>query len=62
MAISSYAGVGSRSTPDDIQQEMDVIARMLAVVGARLRSGGADGADRAFQFGAMAVNGKAGAL
>lgn len=46
-----YCGIGSRSTPGTIQMEMRNIARDLAVRGWLLRSGGADGADTAFEAG-----------
>jgi hypothetical protein len=47
-----YAGVGSRSTPPDILQLMTRVARRLDTLGWTLRSGGARGADRAFELGA----------
>lgn len=47
-----YAGVGSRQTPPDVLALMTVIARRLAARGFVLRSGGAVGADRAFEKGA----------
>lgn len=46
-----YAGIGSRHTPLDIQAKMSKIARMLELFGYTLRSGGADGADLAFEQG-----------
>jgi len=46
-----YAGVGSRSTPPLIQDVMTAIAGVLASEGWILRSGGADGADKAFEKG-----------
>lgn len=48
-----YAGIGSRSTPDDILHLMRVIAHRLALEGWCLRSGGAAGADSAFAHGAV---------
>lgn len=53
-----YAGIGSRSTPYTIQMEMYNIARELAIKGWLLRSGGADGADIAFEGGCDANGGK----
>jgi hypothetical protein len=46
-----YAGIGSRETPDDIQTFMCLSARVLEKKGLILRSGGADGADKAFEDG-----------
>ena len=47
-----YAGVGSRETPEDIISLMTETAIELRERGWTLRSGGADGADRAFERGA----------
>lgn len=47
-----YTGVGSRSTPRDIQDIMTALAKKLQAEGWTLRSGGADGADAAFERGA----------
>ena len=52
-----YTGIGSRKTPPSILNEMELIARMLAEKGYTLRSGKADGADKAFQKGAERVSG-----
>lgn len=51
-----YTGVGSRSTPDDILGLMEQTARALSEDGWVLRSGGADGADTAFESGASQSN------
>lgn len=48
-----FTGVGSRETPDDVLTVMEGLAFMLARSGWVLRSGGADGADAAFERGAM---------
>lgn len=48
-----YTGVGSRETPKDTLQIMFRIAKFLAKEGYTLRSGGADGADTAFELGAV---------
>lgn len=48
-----YAGIGSRNTPADILDLMTHLARRLDSRGYTLRSGGADGADAAFERGAM---------
>jgi hypothetical protein len=50
-----YAGIGSRETPPTILALMRGIARELAVRGFVLRSGGAHGADSAFEAGAGAA-------
>lgn len=52
-----YAGIGARKAPSDILQQMQVIAMRLALAGYALRSGGALGADHAFEKGADAVRG-----
>jgi len=46
-----YAGIGSRDTPGEILESMTKIARKFEEHGWILRSGGADGADRAFEAG-----------
>lgn len=46
-----YAGVGSRETPADVQELMTKIAMALEKGNYRLRSGGATGADSAFEAG-----------
>lgn len=48
----TYAGVGSRTTPPDVLAEMTRVASRLASMGYTLRSGGAQGADLAFEAGA----------
>lgn len=47
-----YAGIGSRETPQDVCETMTKIAKSLSLRDYTLRSGGAKGADRAFQHGA----------
>lgn len=49
-----YTGVGSRQTPQAIQGGMAYVAQLLSNMGWVLRSGGAIGADKAFQTGAKA--------
>lgn len=44
-----YAGVGSRQTPVEIRAQMESIAYVLDENGWTLRSGGAQGADKAFE-------------
>lgn len=48
----SYAGVGSRETPPEVLQVMTRFARHMESRGYILRSGGAPGADTAFEDGA----------
>ena len=50
-----YSGVGARKTPAAVQSQMRRIAENLRDQGFVLRSGGADGADRAFEAGAGAA-------
>lgn len=49
----AYAGIGSRSTPEYAQKEMSWIASRLEMKGYTLRSGGAKGADQAFERGVV---------
>ena len=53
-----YAGIGSRKTPDNILEMMREMAKILAKEGYTLRSGGAEGADSAFEKGCDEVGGK----
>jgi hypothetical protein len=52
-----YTGIGSRKTPPDICELMEQLAEKLAEKGAVLRSGNADGADKAFEAGCDRVYG-----
>lgn len=52
-----YAGIGSRETPRAVLREFWRLGRDLAHRGMTLRSGGADGADSAFEGGCDSVNG-----
>lgn len=56
--MPSYAGIGSRDTPVDIQSRMRAIASALAKLGWVLHSGGAGGADLAFEQGCDEKQGK----
>jgi hypothetical protein len=47
-----YAGIGSRDTPNNILNIMTRTATYLSNIGYTLRSGGAKGADSAFEAGA----------
>lgn len=49
MADKYYAGIGSRETPEDVLNYMARVGRGLERKGYRLRSGGAQGADKAFE-------------
>ncbi len=53
MSTKLYAGIGSRRTPDDILEVMTALATKLSQNGWILRSGGARGADKAFERGAV---------
>jgi hypothetical protein len=54
-----YAGIGSRETPKDVCRKMSTAGRVLWKAGFTLRSGGAKGADTAFESGALgAANGQ----
>ena len=46
-----YTGVGSRSTPKEYLEVIKEVAKALGELGYCLRSGGADGADKAFEEG-----------
>jgi len=46
-----YAGIGSRQTPDEVLIKMKRMASLLERLGFILRSGGANGADSAFESG-----------
>ncbi len=46
-----YTGIGSRETPTNVLAQMTYLAKLLAEYRYTLRSGGADGADTAFENG-----------
>lgn len=48
-----YTGIGSRKTPDSICLLMTKIASLMSKKGFILRSGGATGADSAFELGSL---------
>jgi len=50
--MMTYTGVGSRETPSEVLTVMSRLAGVLSHEGWTLRSGGAKGADRAFEAGA----------
>jgi len=47
----TYAGIGSRETPQEVLDKMTEVAKYLEGLGYTLRSGGAVGADKAFEKG-----------
>lgn len=49
--MNTYAGIGSRQSPPEILLIMESISKRLSEAGWKLRSGGASGADSAFQRG-----------
>jgi predicted Rossmann fold nucleotide-binding protein DprA/Smf involved in DNA uptake len=51
MSQKPYAGIGSRRTPSEILELMKEIGSKLEIEGWLLRSGGAPGADQAFEAG-----------
>lgn len=53
-----YAGIGSRKTPENILRIMSYAASQLYEMGYTLRSGGAPGADQAFEFGVARTKGE----
>ena len=54
--MKTYAGIGSRNTPKDVLELMVEISSQLGDMGWTLHSGGADGADSAFEYGAKEKN------
>jgi hypothetical protein len=55
--VATYAGIGSRQTPELVLDLMFHLAGHLARLGWTLRTGGAQGADQAFQRGASEARG-----
>jgi hypothetical protein len=53
-----YAGIGSRETPKDMLLKFEHAAMIFAKKGFVLRSGGAKGADSAFEIGCDSVRGQ----
>jgi hypothetical protein len=53
-----YAGIGSRSTSSEVLQLFEDVGVYLAKKGYVLRSGAAQGADRAFERGCDSANGQ----
>jgi len=53
-----YAGIGSRRTPNIILRKMIILGELFGKWNFTLRSGGATGADTAFETGCDRVNGK----
>ena len=52
-----YSGVGARATPNNILDIINRLSFVLAQKGYVLRSGGAEGADKAFEAGCDAAQG-----
>lgn len=53
-----YTGIGSRETPSHILEKMTALGRYMASKKHTLRSGGAKGADSAFELGCASKFGK----
>ena len=53
-----YTGIGSRKTPEHILKAMNVFAGIAEGYGYTLRSGGAKGADTAFELGVKSQSNK----
>lgn len=53
-----YAGIGSKKTPSEVIEAFEYIGEELANRGYILRSGGANGADSAFERGCDKANGE----
>ena len=53
-----YAGIGARKTPQDVLKSMTSFATLAEQKGITLRSGGAKGADSAFELGVKNANNK----
>jgi hypothetical protein len=54
----TYAGIGSRQTPEKVLTVMEKLGVAFANKGFVLRSGGVDGADKSFEIGCDKVNGQ----
>jgi hypothetical protein len=55
--MNYYAGIGSRETPIQILKLFENIGKFLAKKGFTLRSGSAEGADSAFEYGCTQIDG-----
>lgn len=53
-----YSGVGSREISDEAKKICFEVGKQMAIAGWTLRSGAAEGADTAFEQGALSVGGK----
>jgi len=51
--MKNYSGIGSRKTPLNVQKVMTQVAQDLSSQDWTLRSGGAEGADKAFELGSI---------
>ena len=54
----AYAGIGSRETPEEFLKFFSEVGEYLGKLGMLLRSGGADGADSAFEEGCDRAQGR----
>lgn len=55
--MTAYTGIGARKTPISILKRMTKFGEGLGQLGLILRSGGADGADTAFELGCDVIGG-----
>lgn len=53
-----YVGIGSRETPNNVLETMRSLGTRFGILGYTLRSGGAEGADTAFEEGCDKVHGR----
>lgn len=56
--FQAYAGIGARDTPPEVLEAFEAVSGYLAQQEWTLRSGGAPGADTAFETGATQHNGR----
>jgi len=56
--MKTYAGIGSRKTPDIVLRQMRDLGRLLGEMNYTLYSGGAEGADEEFERGCDSVFGE----
>lgn len=57
-SYKAYAGIGSQVAPAEVLSIMESAATVLADLNVTLRSGGAQGSDKAFERGCDAVKGR----
>lgn len=56
--IKSYAGIGSRNLPENVEKVFISLGKFFGSKGIALRSGGASGADQAFERGCDMSDGR----